>query len=53
MDALLEKASGWVFQTDTDIEKMPESEGRSKFEWQAFQSRTRGDRFSFDCEING
>src|SRR5262245_7091048 len=50
-DALLKKASGRVFQTDTDFEKMAMPEGASKADWKRFQSRVRGERLYFDYTI--
>ncbi|HKI03001.1 MAG TPA: hypothetical protein VKK31_13580 [Thermoanaerobaculia bacterium] len=50
-NALLKKASGRVFQTDTDLEKLSMPEGASKADWDRFQARTSGDRLYFDCTI--
>lgn len=49
-DELIRKASGRVFQTDTDFDKMP-SENATKAEWKAFKARTAADRLYFDCKI--
>lgn len=49
-DELIKKASGRVFQTDTEFDDMP-SENASKAEWKAFKARTRADRLYFDYEI--
>jgi beta-lactamase superfamily II metal-dependent hydrolase len=51
-DELIKKASGRVFQTDTDFDKMP-SEKATKVEWDAFKARTTADRLYFDCQIPG
>jgi hypothetical protein len=50
-DALIRKASGRVFQTDTDFEKMERSGGGSQADWKSFQSRTIGDRLYFDYKV--
>jgi beta-lactamase superfamily II metal-dependent hydrolase len=50
-DALLRKASGRVFQTDTELERMQMPEGTSEADWKLFQSRVRGDPLYFDYEI--
>lgn len=52
-DALMKKASGRVFQTDTDFEKMTPPDGASSADWTRFQKRVRGDRLYFDYEIPG
>jgi glyoxylase-like metal-dependent hydrolase (beta-lactamase superfamily II) len=52
-DALMKKASGRVFQTDTDFEKMVPPDGASSADWNRFQKRVRGDRLYFDYEIPG
>jgi beta-lactamase superfamily II metal-dependent hydrolase len=49
-DELIKKASGRVFQTDTDFDKMP-SENASQIEWEAFKARTAATRLYFDCQI--
>ncbi len=51
-DALLKKASGRVFQTDTDLDKMEKTEGSTQKDWKAFEARTTGERLYFDYEIN-
>jgi hypothetical protein len=50
-DALLKKASGRVFQTDTDLDKLNMPEGASAADWNAFQSRAEGDRLYFDYKV--
>lgn len=50
-DALLKKASGRVFQTDTDFDQMGMPDGASKADWDRFRSRTHGDRLYFDYTI--
>ncbi len=50
-DALLNKASGRVFQTDTDLEKMQMPADASKADWDRFQSQATGDRLYFDLRI--
>lgn len=50
-DALLKKASGRVFQTDTDFDRMEMSNNGSEVEWQDFQSRAHGDRLYFDYKV--
>ena len=50
-DALLKKASGRVFQTDTDLEQMEMAAGSSKVEWDSFARRTTGTRLYFDYRI--
>jgi hypothetical protein len=50
-DALLEKASGRVFQTDTDVDRMKMVGEGSAADWDTFQSRTRGDRLYFDYTV--
>ena len=52
-DALLKKASGRVFQTDTDLGKMALPDGASEADWKRFLSRARGDRLYFDYTIKG
>jgi beta-lactamase superfamily II metal-dependent hydrolase len=52
-DALLKKASGRVFQTDTDFAKMGMADGGSKVDWDSFTKRTRGDRLYFDYTVTG
>ena len=49
-EALLEKAGGRVFQTDTDFKKMESKPGRER-EWEDFQSRASGERLYFDYVI--
>jgi beta-lactamase superfamily II metal-dependent hydrolase len=39
-DALIKKASGRVFQTDTDFEAMNAAAGSSERDWKSFQRRT-------------
>jgi len=50
-DALLKKASGRVFQTDTEFEDMETSDDGSKADWKAFVERTTGERLYFDYMI--
>jgi hypothetical protein len=51
-DALLKKASGRVFQTDTDLDKMGKRGGDAS-DWKNFKTRTRADkdRLYFDYTI--
>jgi hypothetical protein len=49
--ALAEKASGRVFQTDTDFETMAAKAGANP-EWSAFAARSEGNRLWFDLKIN-
>ena len=48
-DALLGKASGRVFQTDTDVEAMKRH--GTKAAWAGFQARVRGDRLFVDYDV--
>ena len=50
-DALLKKASGRVFQTDTDLEAMTKADNSAQVEWSDFQSRTAGERLFFDYTV--
>ncbi len=50
-DALLKKAFGRVFQTDTELEDMKKSDESSKVDWKAFLARTKGERLYFDYTI--
>jgi beta-lactamase superfamily II metal-dependent hydrolase len=50
-DALLKKASGRVFQTDTDFEKMATQDGVVTPEWKQFQSHASGNQLYFDYKI--
>jgi hypothetical protein len=50
-DALLKKASGRVFQTDTDIALMTKADNSSQIEWSDFQSRAEGERLFFDYTV--
>jgi beta-lactamase superfamily II metal-dependent hydrolase len=50
-DALLKKASGRVFQTDTDLDRLTMPEGTSTADWKRFQSRASGDRLYFDYTV--
>ncbi len=52
-DALLKKASGRVFQTDKDFDKMRMPDDASPTDWKRFQARTRGDRLYFDYTVRG
>lgn len=49
-DALIKKAGGRVFQTDTDFDMMAPSFG-TETDWKAFESRTVGNRLYFDYTI--
>lgn len=50
-DVLLKKASGRVFQTDTDFDQMSKPDGVSAADWKQFQSRAAGGRLYFDYTI--
>jgi beta-lactamase superfamily II metal-dependent hydrolase len=50
-DALLKKAAGRVFQTDTPFAKMAVTSGGSKADWKAFKSRAAGTDLYFDYRI--
>ena len=50
-DALKVKASGRVFQTDTDLKKMKQPDGVSDADWKEFLGRCAGDRLYFDYSI--
>lgn len=50
-DALLKRASGRVFQTDTDLDKMEMTADGSPAEWEAFQRRTAGTTLYFDYTV--
>lgn len=50
-DALLKKASGRVFQTDTKAEDMKKPDNASDTDWNRFQARTTGHQLYFDLEI--
>lgn len=50
-DALLLRAAGRVFQTDTDLSKMEMPANGSQADWNAFQSRTTADALYFDYSI--
>jgi hypothetical protein len=50
-DALLKKAGGRVFQTDTDFDQMKKSDGGSAVEWDSFAKRRTGTRLYFDYRI--
>ena len=50
-DALLKKASGRVFQTDTDVSEMAAFGEGSTVDWEAFQAHTHGDRLYFDYTV--
>lgn len=51
-DALIAKASGRVFQTDTDLDQMSPTPGLSKSAWKDFLNRTTGDALYFDHTIH-
>lgn len=50
-DALLKKASGRVFQTDTNVEDMKKPDSASDTDWNRFQARTTGHQLYFDLKI--
>lgn len=50
-DELLKKASGRVFQTDTEFDDMTKADNSSQIEWLDFQSRASGERLFFDYTI--
>ncbi len=50
-DALIKKASGRVFQTDTDISEMKMPEGGSTAEWKRFIDNTTANPLYFDYTI--
>lgn len=50
-DALLKKAAGRVFQTDTDFEMMQMVPDGVQHEWDAFAARTTGTRLYFDYRV--
>jgi beta-lactamase superfamily II metal-dependent hydrolase len=50
-DALMKKASGRVFQTDTDLAQMSMPEDASKADWARFLSQARGNQLYFDYTI--
>jgi beta-lactamase superfamily II metal-dependent hydrolase len=50
-DALIKKASGRVFQTDTDFEKMVAPDGALTADWEQFQSHAGGNPLYFDYKI--
>jgi Predicted hydrolase (metallo-beta-lactamase superfamily) len=52
-DALVKKASGRVFQTDTDVATMRAPDGVSKKEWSAFLARATDHRLYFDWIVRG
>jgi beta-lactamase superfamily II metal-dependent hydrolase len=49
-DALLHKAAGRVFQTDTDVNKMKQLRSTDE-EWQLFMDRIKGERLFIDYTI--
>lgn len=51
-DALLRKAAGRVFQTDTDLVDMEMLDGSSEGDWNSFISRSKGERLYFDYTIH-
>ncbi|WP_157179958.1 hypothetical protein [Rhizobium sp. CCGE 510] len=51
-DALLKKAAGRVFQTDTDMSQMIKPDGASDQEWASFMTRHHGQRLYFDICIS-
>jgi len=50
-DALLKRAAGRVFQTDTDFAAMQMPDGGSKADWKSFASRAAGHQLYFDYTI--
>jgi beta-lactamase superfamily II metal-dependent hydrolase len=50
-DALLKKASGRVFQTDTDFEKMKAADEGVEVDWSSFTQRASGHRLYFDYVV--
>ena len=50
-DALLKKAAGRVFQTDTDFDQMKMAAGGSQVDWDSFTGRTTPNRLFFDYQI--
>lgn len=50
-DALLKKAAGRVFQTDTDFDQMSIAGGGSQVDWESFKRRTTPARLFFDYQI--
>jgi hypothetical protein len=50
-DALLARAAGRVFQTDTDFANMAMAPGGVQADWDAFQARASGDTLFFDYRI--
>ncbi|MGC4052835.1 MAG: hypothetical protein QM757_26195 [Paludibaculum sp.] len=52
-DALLKKACGRVFQTDTDVSNMKLHGNAPQADWDEFQKRATGDRLFFDFVVNG
>jgi beta-lactamase superfamily II metal-dependent hydrolase len=49
--ALMTKAAGRVFQTDTDFDKMGTPEERLTVDWQRFQANTKDNPLYFDYSI--
>jgi beta-lactamase superfamily II metal-dependent hydrolase len=52
-DALLAKASGRVFQTDTDVANMQKPPDATQAEWDTFLSRVEGETLYFDYLVQG
>lgn len=50
-DALIKKAAGRVFQTDTDFEQMSTSDGVSTTDWERFLTCASGNQLYFDYTI--
>jgi beta-lactamase superfamily II metal-dependent hydrolase len=50
-DALLQKAGGRVFQTDTDFDKMEKPGAATTAEWNQFKARAAGAKLYFDYTI--
>lgn len=50
-DALLKKAGGRVFQTDTDFDDMEKPDRVSTADWKKFRARASGGRLYFDYDV--
>lgn len=50
-DVLMKKASGRVFQIDTDFDKMNMLDGAITADWEGFQSLAKGNQLYFDYNI--
>ena len=51
-EALLQKSSGRVFQTDTDFSSMTKPGDAGDAAWASFQKRASGGQLYFDLVIN-